>query len=228
MPKRLAPWSPNSNSCRTASAITTTRGSSASDWPALPTRCCVGGRAPPRFLRWAVWWPSSSAGKRPEAERVLARLATFASPQCQASVRAPGPGTRRRVMRVVAVWTIKGGVGKTAAAVNLAALAAAEGGALCSGIWTLRVQPASTFGSSRRSRVEDGSCCDGRPNSGVGSAERISTTSTCCRPISRIAALTSTSMAAGVLPNGSLSSLPHWPTSTTRSFSTALVGVAGE
>ncbi len=56
----------------------------------------------------------------------------------------------RRVMRVVAVWSIKGGVGKTAAAVNLAFLAAPRGCGRCCGTSTRRGPRASTTGSRRK------------------------------------------------------------------------------
>ena len=46
-------------------------------------------------------------------------------------------------MRVLAVWSIKGGVGKTTAAVNLAALAAREGARAL--LWDLDPQGGASF-----------------------------------------------------------------------------------
>jgi cellulose biosynthesis protein BcsQ len=57
-------------------------------------------------------------------------------------------------MRVVAVWTIKGGVGKTAAAVNLAALAAAEGWRTL--LWDLDPQGAASFYFRVKPKVKGG------------------------------------------------------------------------
>jgi len=57
-------------------------------------------------------------------------------------------------MRVAAVWTIKGGVGKTAAAVNLTALAAGEG--LRTLLWDLDPQGAASFYLRVKARVRGG------------------------------------------------------------------------
>ena len=57
-------------------------------------------------------------------------------------------------MNTVAVWTIKGGVGKTATAVNLAALAAAEG--LRTLLWDLDPQGAASFYFRVKARVKGG------------------------------------------------------------------------
>ena len=57
-------------------------------------------------------------------------------------------------MRVVAVWTIKGGVGKTAAAVNLAQLAAAAGRPTL--LWDLDPQGAASFYFRVKARVKGG------------------------------------------------------------------------
>ncbi len=57
-------------------------------------------------------------------------------------------------MRVLAVWSVKGGVGKTAAAVNLAWLAAASG--LRTVLWDLDPQGAATFYFRIRPRVKGG------------------------------------------------------------------------
>ena len=57
-------------------------------------------------------------------------------------------------MHVVAVWTIKGGVGKTAAAVNLAALAAGEG--LRTLLWDLDPQGAASFYFRVKPKVKGG------------------------------------------------------------------------
>jgi cellulose biosynthesis protein BcsQ len=57
-------------------------------------------------------------------------------------------------MRVIAIWTIKGGVGKTAAAVNLAALAAEEG--LRTLLWDLDPQGAASFYFRVKAKVKGG------------------------------------------------------------------------
>ncbi len=57
-------------------------------------------------------------------------------------------------MRVVAVWTIKGGVGKTAAAVNLASLAALEGRRTL--LWDLDPQGAASFYFRVKAKVKGG------------------------------------------------------------------------
>lgn len=57
-------------------------------------------------------------------------------------------------MRVVAVWTIKGGVGKTAAAVNLAALAAGEGWRTL--LWDLDPQGAASFYFRVKPKIKGG------------------------------------------------------------------------
>ncbi|HVN75961.1 MAG TPA: AAA family ATPase [Thermoanaerobaculaceae bacterium] len=57
-------------------------------------------------------------------------------------------------MRTVAVWTIKGGVGKTAAAVNLAALAAGEG--VRTLLWDLDPQGAASFYFRVKARIKGG------------------------------------------------------------------------
>jgi chromosome partitioning protein len=57
-------------------------------------------------------------------------------------------------MRVVAIWTIKGGVGKTAAAVNLAALAANEG--VRTLLWDLDPQGAASFYFRIKAKVKGG------------------------------------------------------------------------
>ena len=57
-------------------------------------------------------------------------------------------------MRTVAVWTIKGGVGKTAAAVNLAALAAGNGWRTL--LWDLDPQGAASFYFRVKPRVKGG------------------------------------------------------------------------
>ena len=57
-------------------------------------------------------------------------------------------------MRVLAVWSVKGGVGKTAAAVNLASLAAAAG--LRTLLWDLDPQGAASFYFRVRPRVKGG------------------------------------------------------------------------
>jgi len=57
-------------------------------------------------------------------------------------------------MRVVAVWSIKGGVGKTAAAVNLAFFAAAAG--LRTLLWDLDPQGAATFYYRVKAKVKGG------------------------------------------------------------------------
>ncbi len=61
-------------------------------------------------------------------------------------------------MKVVATYSIKGGVGKTSAAVNLGALAAGEG--LRTVIWDLDPQGAATFlfRISPRSRAAGAGC----------------------------------------------------------------------
>jgi chromosome partitioning protein len=57
-------------------------------------------------------------------------------------------------MHVLAVWSVKGGVGKTAAAVNLASLAAAAG--LRTLLWDLDPQGATSFYFRVRARVKGG------------------------------------------------------------------------
>lgn len=57
-------------------------------------------------------------------------------------------------MKVVAVWTVKGGVGKTAAAVNLAHAAAATGRRTL--LWDLDPQGAASFYLRVAPRLEDG------------------------------------------------------------------------
>jgi len=57
-------------------------------------------------------------------------------------------------MRVLAIWSIKGGVGKTAAAVNLASLAASSG--LRTLLWDLDPQGAASFYFRVRARVKGG------------------------------------------------------------------------
>ncbi len=57
-------------------------------------------------------------------------------------------------MRVVAVWTIKGGVGKTAAAVNVAALAAGDGWRTL--LWDLDPQGAASFYFRVKPKVKGG------------------------------------------------------------------------
>lgn len=57
-------------------------------------------------------------------------------------------------MRTVAVWTIKGGVGKTAAAVNLAALAAGDGWRTL--LWDLDPQGAASFYFRVKAKVKGG------------------------------------------------------------------------
>ncbi len=57
-------------------------------------------------------------------------------------------------MRTVALWTIKGGVGKTAAAVNLAASAAGEG--MRTLLWDLDPQGAASFYLRVKARVKGG------------------------------------------------------------------------
>ncbi len=57
-------------------------------------------------------------------------------------------------MRVVAVWTIKGGVGKTAAAVNLACLSALDGQRTL--LWDLDPQGAASFYLRVKAKVKGG------------------------------------------------------------------------
>jgi hypothetical protein len=55
-------------------------------------------------------------------------------------------------MKKIAIYNIKGGVGKTAAAVNLAYLAAEQGARTLLGIWTRKELPVFIFASLPKSK----------------------------------------------------------------------------
>ena len=101
-------------------------------------------------------------------------------------------------MRTVAVYNMKGGVGKTTTAVNLSYLAAASGQRTL--LWDLDPQASSSFAlrvqpSVSGLRQEEPSRTAGhwpRP-----SRERIITSSICSRPTSRIANLNDSSTRLG-------------------------------
>ena len=96
-------------------------------------------------------------------------------------------------MRVVAVYSIKGGVGKTTAAVNLAWEAAKEFRVL---LWDLDPQGASTFLLNVKPKVKGGvGATRRRAKQGVRapSGPPSTRTSTCCQPMRAIAISTSSS-----------------------------------
>src|SRR5256885_12849552 len=77
-------------------------------------------------------------------------------------------------MEVLATWSIKGGVGKTSAAANLAYLAAREGRRTL--LWDLDPQGAATYLFSVKDKVKGGSAGLVRASGSLG--DRIRTTST--------------------------------------------------
>ena len=90
-------------------------------------------------------------------------------------------------MKIYATYNIKGGVGKTSAAVNLAHLAARSGyNAL---LWDLDPQGAATYMFRVRPKVKGGSraLVEGTRSLTMRSGPPISTGSTCCQRISAIA-----------------------------------------
>ena len=110
-------------------------------------------------------------------------------------------------MKVLATYNIKGGVGKTATAVNLAYLAAASGARTL--VWDLDPQGAASFYFRVKPKVKGGGEAIVRgagPSTGPSRAP-TTTTSTWCRPTSRTATWTSTSTAPSGAPSGSTSLL---------------------
>ena len=87
-------------------------------------------------------------------------------------------------MKIVATYNIKGGVGKTTAAVNLSYLAAADGQRVL--LADLDPQGAASFLFRVRPRVKGGGAGLIRGNSDLDKAirEPTSTVSTCSRPTS--------------------------------------------
>ena len=101
-----------------------------------PTRRS-GGADGPRLRRSTRWRPASAT----RAEHFEGRFAPFAA---QAAARAGAQDVpEAAAMKVVATYSIKGGVGKTSAAVNLGTLAARDG--LRTLIWDLDPQGAASF-----------------------------------------------------------------------------------
>src|SRR5262249_31069894 len=125
------------------------------DRPAARQRGRAGGRARR---------PGRAAGRGAAHLRAGARPAGGAGRVCRAlrGVRVARAARAREghlpqaraVMKVLASYSIKGGVGKTSAAVNLAALAAGEGRRTL--IWDLDPQGAATFLFRVRPKVKGG------------------------------------------------------------------------
>ncbi len=108
-------------------------------------------------------------GRAPHARRVRRELRRL---------RGQRPAGARegdlRLSQVLATYNIKGGVGKTSAAVNLAYLAARDGApGRCSGTSTPRAPRPTCSGSSRRSVAAGGSCPRPRPRSRADQRHRL-------------------------------------------------------
>src|SRR5215472_16401507 len=104
----------------------------------------TAGHGRPRVARW----PARAPGPR----RVLQPVRGVR--QSAGSAAVPGTGRRRALMKILATYNIKGGVGKTAAAVNLSYLAAADGLRVL--IADLDPQAAATYLFRVRPRVKGG------------------------------------------------------------------------
>ena len=100
------------------------------------------------------------AGGGRRARRVRRALRRLRVPRSSAR-----SSRRLRVSRVLATYNIKGGVGKTSAAVNLATLAAHDGAPTL--LWDLDPQGASTYLFRVKPKVKGGgaSSCAARPTS---------------------------------------------------------------
>ena len=127
-----------------------------------------------------------------------------------------------RVSRVLATYNIKGGVGKTSAAVNLAYLAARDGARTL--LWDLDPQGASTYLFRVKPKVKGGGAqARARQERRRARRSRAPTTSgsTCCRPTSPTATWTSPSTRRSARRGAWRGCSRRSPTSTTTSSSTA-------
>ena len=150
---RTGRWSASSSSCRTASASSRTARCSARRFTRWLTRCWPSAR--PRPLRCWPWAKSPPSSTLSQAEA----RADFAAPVRQ--VRRPGgpgatsaPCSSGPPVKIYATYNIKGGVGKTTAAVNLAYLSAADGYRTL--LWDLDPQGAASFLFRIKPRVKGG------------------------------------------------------------------------
>src|SRR5690606_7464876 len=91
--------------------------------------------------------PDNSEENQELPEAIRANLASRESRTSRTGDRVP--------MKVIAIYSIKGGVGKTAAAVNLAAEAAASGASVL--LWDLDPQGASSYYFRVQPKVRGGS-----------------------------------------------------------------------
>jgi chromosome partitioning protein len=144
-----------SSSCRTASASSRTARCSARRSGA-GRRDAGRARRPGRLRCWP--WAKSPrlAVSQAEARADFAqRFARFAGPAGQHRIRACSSQARHRTpVKIYATYNIKGGVGKTTAAVNLAYLSAADGQRTL--LWDLDPQGAASFLFRIKPRVKGG------------------------------------------------------------------------
>ena len=144
-----SPWSRRSRACRTCSGTHQDREVQADHLRGLADELAgqVGG--PEALLALGVLVDRLEAEQHDARDHFAERFAAFASPR-----PAEARGEDVRVVKVVATYNIKGGVGKTSAAVNLAALAAADG--LRTLLWDLDPQGAASFLFRVRPKVRGG------------------------------------------------------------------------
>src|SRR5207245_446716 len=131
--------------------------------PGLPGAAAgdPGDRRRPARLRWRAGHRTAGHGgsRRPHRragapgpQRVLRPVRRVLQPRGASQVRCAGRGRAR--MKIVATYNIKGGVGKTAAAVNLSHLAAKDGLRVL--LADLDPQAATSFLFRVRPRVKGG------------------------------------------------------------------------
>ena len=148
--------SATSSSCRTAWASSRTARCSARRSARWPTRCWPS--APPPPLRCWPWVksPQTSRISQAEARADFAAVRPVRGPRgTAAGPHAPRrAGRSRPAVKIYATYNIKGGVGKTTAAVNLAYLSAADGYRTL--LWDLDPQGAASFLFRIKPRVKGG------------------------------------------------------------------------
>ena len=140
----------------------------------------------------------------------------------QMSSARPEPMSKaKRDTRVIATYNIKGGVGKTSAAVNLAYLAAQAGHPTL--LWDLDPQAASTYLFRVRPKVKGGGrgLLRGAATPATTSRRPTTTTSSCCRPTSPTGTWTWPSTSSRSRQRGCARCSRRCATTTTTSSSTA-------
>ena len=148
--------------------------------------------------------PGAGRARRPARRRAAGRPRPVRRPvrRLRGPQAAQAGGQDVRAVKVVATYNIKGGVGKTSAAVNLAALAARDG--LRTLLWDLDPQGAASFlfRISPRCAAAAASWCGDAAPSPMCCRAPTSRASTCCPPTSRTATWTWCSTSRASPPAG--------------------------